>query len=332
MNSENSLDIELDEEYVLGVLDYCTRPSLEPYQINGSYGLGTKLHISLRKSEILVGVVSQFLERKGIEYRYDRRDSEGVPGGMIIEDNSSIKTLHNLGSGTFIQIAKRLEYLDAVIREYGGKTISGNKELFYRLYKPWDDMHPHWKNKKYTIDFFSDEFNIESVEDTFDAPDPKYPESISTEYVTGSFDGSGMVSLSIHKQPANNIGYGMNASARITIRQPNIRVKPHFVKYFQSHGLDPSISEQKDRDRLNIQFESANSVERFIGIVGGDTTYLYNLCELFYSQLIPAIKDQYHTTKEGFVDIVRVYEEVAPERPRAKYTTEYFQKEWDLEK
>lgn len=331
MNSKNSLDIEFDEEYILGLIDYCTRPSLQPYQVTSGYGLGIKLHISLRKSEILAGVVSQFLERKGIEYRYNRRDSEGVPGGMIIENNNDIMTLHNLGSGTFIQIAKRLKYLDAVIREYGGKTIAGNEELFYRLYKPWDDMHPHWKDKKYTIDFFRDEFNIKSVKDTFDAPDPKYPESISTKYVAGSFDGSGMVSLSIKKEPANNTGYGMSASARITIMQPNIRVKPHFVNYFQRYNFDPNISEQEYRNRLNIQFDSINGVERFIEIVGGDTTYLYTLCELFYSQLIPAIKDQYHTTKKGFVDMVRAYEEVAPNRPRAQYTTEYFQEEWNLE-
>ena len=329
MNSGNSLDIELDDEYVFGVLDYCTRPSLEPYQTNGSYGLNTKLHISLRKSEILVGVVTQFLEKKGIEFQYSRRDSEGVPGEIVINNYNGIQTIHNLGSGTFIQIADRLEYLDAVIREYGGKTISGNEELFYQLYKPWDDMHPQWKNKKYTIDFFRDKFDIESVEDTFEHPDPKYPESISTEYIAGSFDGSGMVALLINDQPANNTGYGMNITARITISQPNIRVKPHFIKYFQSHGLDPSISEQQER--LDIRFSSIDNVEKFIKKIGGKTTRLYHLCEFFYSQLIPAFKNKYHTTKEGFVDMVRAYEEVAPERPRAKYTTEYFQEEWDIE-
>ncbi len=329
MNSGNSLDIELDDEYVFGVLDYCTRPSLEPYQTNGSYGLNTKLHISLRKSEILVGVVTQFLEKKGIEFQYSRRDSEGVPGEIVINNYNGIQTIHNLGSGTFIQIADRLEYLDALIREYGGKTISGNEELFYQLYKPWDDMHPQWKNKKYTIDFFRDEFDIESVEDTFDYPDPNYPKSISTEYVAGSFDSSGMIALLINDQPANKTGYGMNISARITISQPNIRVKPHFIKYLQSHGLDPSISEQQDR--LEIRFGSIDDVEKFIEKVGEMTIYLYSLCELFYSQLIPAFKDKYHTTKEGFIDMVRAYEEVAPERTRAKYTTEYFQEEWNIE-
>jgi len=330
MNSENAQDIEFDKEYVLGIIDYCARPSLEPHQMTGNYGLNTKLYINLRKSEILVGVISQFLNKKDIEYRYSRRDSKGVPGEIVIDNNDSIKTLHNVGSGTFIQIAERLKYLDAVIREYEGKRIAGNEDRFYQLYKPWDDMHPHWKNKKYTIDFFKDKFGINPDGDTFDVPDPKYPNSISTEYVAGSFDGSGMIALLINSQPVNNTGYGMNIFARITVNHPNIRVKPHFIRYFQSHGLDPNISEQKDR--LEIRFSSVENVEKFIKNIGGKTTYLYSLCELFYSQLIPAFKDQYHTTKEGFVDIVRAYEEVAPDRPQAKYTTEYFQEEWDLEK
>lgn len=328
MSNQNSLDIEFDEEYVLGAIDYCTRPTLEPYKMPGGFGLDTILHISLRKSEILVGVVSQFLDGKGIEYRYSRRDSEGVPGEIIINNNVGIKRLHNIGSGTFIQIAERMEYLNAVIREYEGERISGNEELFCQLYKPWDDMHPQWKNKKYTIEFFEEKFDIKSVEDTFDAPDTKYPESVSTEYITGAFDGSGMISLLIKEEPVNNTGYGMSITGRITISHPNIRVKPHFIQYFQTEGLDPGISEQ--RDRLEIRFDSIDGVERFIEKVGGETTYLYNLCELFYSQLIPAFKDQYHTTKEGFIDMVRAYEEVAPERPRAQYTTEFFEDEWEL--
>jgi hypothetical protein len=329
MSSENSTDIELDDEYVLGVIDYCTRPSLEPYQVAAGYGLDTILHISLRQSEILVGVVSQFLDNKGIDYRYSRRDSEGVPGEIIINNNKGIREIHNLGSGTFIQIAERMEYLNAVIREYEGTTISGNEELFCELYKPWDNMHPHWKNKKHTIDFFADEFGIESIEDTFDPPDPEYPDSISTEYISGAFDGSGMIALLISEQPANNTGYGMSIMARITIIHPDIRVKPHFIQYFQNHGLDPGISNRDDR--IEMRFNSVDGVESFIKKVGENTTYLYSLCELFYSQLIPAFKDQYHTTKEGFIDMVRAYEEVAPERPRAKYTTEYFKEEWDLE-
>ena len=329
MSNENSLDIEFDDDYVLGIIDYCTRPSLEPYQTPGGYGLDTILHISQRQSEILPGVVSQFLDSKGIEYRFNRRDSAGVPKEIIINNNEDIRALHNLGSGTFIQIAERMEYLNAIIREYEGERISGNEELFCQIYKPWNDMHPYWTDKKYTIGYFANRFNIESIEDVFNAPDPKYPDSISTEYVSGAFDGSGMITLVISEEPVNNTGYGMSIAARITIRHPNIRVKPHFIQYFQKHGLGPSISEWEDR--LSMRFDSIDDVEKFIEIVGEDTTYLYRLCELCYSQLIPAFRDQYHTTKEGFVDMVRAYEEVAPERPRAKYTTEYFEEEWDLE-
>lgn len=329
MNSVSSLDIDLDKEYVLGLIDYLSRPSLEPYPMGDGYGLDTNVHITLRESNILLGVVSQFLENEGVEHRYERRNSEDVPTQILISKPDDIQRLHNLGEETFIQCSKRLKYIVEVNRRYGGKTIAGNEELFYQIYKPWADMHPHWDNKKYTLDFFENEFDIGTINDLFDVSDPKYPKSISTEYVAGAFDGKGMISLAIGEQAANKTGYGMAITARLNILHPNIRVKPNFVKYFQDSGLKPSISGREDR--LDIRFSSVDDVERFIEKIGGSTIYLYDLCELFYSQLIPAYKDQYHTTKEGFLDMVRAFEDVAPERPRAKYTTEYFEEKWNID-
>lgn len=326
MISENSLDIDLDEEYVLGLLDYCTRPVLMPYEIDGGYGIKSKLSISMRKSKILVGVISKFFDSKGIDYQFKRRDSEGVPNEISIENNDSIKLFYNIGSGTFIQIAERMEYINSYILNYEGKMIAGREKLFCQIYKPWDKMHP-WKNKKYTISFFKEKFGIKSVEDTFDVPDSEYPESITTSYVAGAFDAKGMITLLISEQPANATGHGMSVSARITISHSDIRVKPHFIRYFQKHNLEPSISDSEEC--LNIRFDSIKDVEKFVEIVGKNAIYLFELCELFHVQLIPAFKDQYHTTKDGFLDMLRAYEEVAPERPRAKYTTEYFEEKWD---
>jgi len=62
MYSKPSLDIDLDEEYVLGLIDYLSRPSLVPYKSGNGYGLDAKVNISLRKSEILLGVISQFFD------------------------------------------------------------------------------------------------------------------------------------------------------------------------------------------------------------------------------------------------------------------------------
>jgi len=247
----------------------------------------------------------------------------------LVSKAEDIQTLRDLGDGTFIQIAERLEYLVAFNQEYKGKTIAGNEGLFYRLYKPWTDMNLHGTNKKYTLEFFENEFDIEIPNDLFEASDPVYPESISTDYVAGVFDANGMVSLIINEQPVNNTGYGISLTARITISHPNIRVKPNLIRYFQRHGLEPGISTREDR--LEIRFDSVGAVEKFIGAIGESTIYLYDLCELFHTQLIPAYKDQYHTTKHGFLDIVRAFEEVAPERPRAEYTTEFFEEEWDIE-
>jgi len=153
MYSKPSLDIDLDEEYVLGLIDYLSRPSLVPYKSGNGYGLDAKVNISLRKSEILLGVISQFFDSEGIDHRYKRRDSEGVPHEILVSKAEDIQTLRDLGDGTFIQIAERLEYLVAFNQEYKGKTIAGNEGLFYRLYKPWTDMNLHGTNKNILSSF-----------------------------------------------------------------------------------------------------------------------------------------------------------------------------------
>jgi len=55
---------------------------------------------------------------------------------LLVSKAEDIQTLRDLGDGTFIQIAERLEYLVAFNQEYKGKTIAGNEGLFYRLLNP----------------------------------------------------------------------------------------------------------------------------------------------------------------------------------------------------
>lgn len=329
MSKQALPDIEFEEEYILGLIDYLSRPSFEPVEMTSGYGLNTRLYISLRQSEIILGILSNFFDGKDIKYQYKQRDSEGLPREILVGNSKSIADLHRIGQGRFIQTANQLEYLVAVDHEYRGKTIAGNEELFYSLYKPWAEMHPYREDRKFTLDFFEKEFDTVTGIEPFEFPDPEYPKSLSTEYVAGVFDATGKISLRINKQSANSTGYGMHIYARMAISHPDIRVKPKFVQYFQDSEVDPIFS-QKDGD-LRIRFSSVDSVEALLEDIGPDLIYQYDLCEVFYSQLIPAYKDQYHTTKEGFLDMLKVFEKVAPDRPRAKYTTEYFENEWGPE-
>lgn len=330
MNNNHSIetDFEFDDEYVCGILDYCTRPSLQPHPMKNGYGLEKILHISLRKSDILAGVVSQFLENKGIKHLSTDRNSDGVPQRIKIEEHKNIAKFYNIVSGKFIQTAEKMEYFNKIVRDFGGKNTAANDELFLRIYKPWAQMNSHWKDIKYTLDFFKNEFDINYVDNPLRPPNTEYPDSISKEYVAGAFDGNGNISMQISENPEFNIGYGMNFFAQLTISHPDIRVKPHFIQYFQKNDLDPRIADRQGR--IDIRFDTIDEVEKFVEQIGVATTYLYDICDMLYGQLIPAYRDQYHTTKEGFLDMLRTYEEVAQGQKRRKYTTEYFEQKWDV--
>lgn len=327
-------NIELEIEYLLGLLDYLSKPTLEPYETQGgytsSYGLQASVYISLRQSNLLLGILTNFFDQNGINYRLDRRDSDGIPTRCIITETDSISALNELGQGTFIQVAERLEFLTAVSREYEDQPIAGHKERFYRIYEPWVKMDTVRKKEKYTLDFFKNKFDIYNIDDKYETPKPTYPDLLSTAYVAGAFDATGQLSLHINEQLNTKIGYGMGIRARIAASNPDIRVKPSFIQYFQNHNLKPNV-QKRDRDgRLYIQFNSAEDVESFVELVGAKTVYLYEMCELFYEQLIPAYKDQYHTTKEGFIDMLEAFEAVSGDRLNVKYTVGYFEEKWDL--
>ncbi len=317
---------ELEDQYIFGVIDYLSRPNLQPYEMNTGYGLKPQIYISSRKSEFILSVLGKYFDSENIAYRVDGKKKQ-----ILIENKDSILKLGQLGRGSYIQIADRLRYICSFIQEFEGKPISGHKQRFLQVYQPWTEMNEQWgTNKKYTLEFFKKQFGVDMIEDTFETPDPKFPEEISTEYVAGAFDSTGSLTLHIAKEPVNTTGYTMAPTANIMIPNPKILIKPHFLQYFEKQGLSPNISTSDGR--LDIQFTSADSVEKFLETVGPHVFRHFELCQLFYEKLIPAYRDQYHTTKEGFYDMVRAYERVIGERSEnSKYTTEYFEQHWELD-
>lgn len=324
------MELEMEEEYLIGLLDYLTIPKLTPYQTAGSgYGLSTEVWINVRQSDILAGLLTDVLDSLGISFRLDYRGD--TPGSIVVGKSSSIKQLRDLGKGSYIQIAQKLEYLVDIDKEYRGEPISADPELFLKIYKPWAELHPEWgrqNSKKYTLDFFKSKFDISSISNVQDLPEVTYPDEIAEEYVSGLFDAKGSLRLLINKSNEYSVGYAMAPSLRVQITQPHLLVGPHLKKFFETK--DFNIKVQEENSRLRVQLSNVDGIEKFIEFVGPDTYYNYEICDLFYKQLLPAYEDGYHHTKDGFFDMVRAYEQVRNSDKKHKYDTEHFKFEWDL--
>ena len=329
---EDKYAIDLDEDYIAGVIDYLSNPKLEITDREQGFGItDRRIQISVRQSEILCGIITQHLEKLDINYNVSH-NRNGDLKHINVQGISNIEKLENWGRGRFLQISDRLKYLSQIGRKYEGENLAVQPRLFLKVYKSWVDLNPEWQfrsNIKYTLEYVESELDVGSVEGKEPVPDVQYPTELSTPYIAGLFDAQGNIRLNISKNNEYGVGYVMQPAMTIQIPNPRTFVEPHLKKYFSDTEISPSFN--TDSQRIMVSLSNADGVEKILALVAPHSYYHVEACQLFYEQLVPAIKDGYHHNKEGFLDIVRAYESVVDRGPSTKYDVEYFENEWDIE-
>lgn len=322
--------IEFEQQYLIGLIDYLASPRLRPIPGKTGYGLQTSVKFSFRQSELLQHILSQLFDNLDVEYRISTT-SDGKPKEATIGDFLSIKKLCDFGAGSYIQNGKKFKYLVQVNDRYRGKNISGRPDVFLQIFKPWADMHPEWKNhksRKYTLDFFKTKFGIENVSEEDDVPAVSYPNTITDQYVAGFFDAKGRLKLQAAKSRDYTLGYTLSPGLRIALSNPQMLVGPHLKKYLADTSITPVFKESNSK--LLVYINSNEDIEAFLEQIGKHCYYNYDICQLFYEQLIPAYRDGYHRSKSGFLDMLRAYENVKNYNRESKYDVEYFESIWEL--
>lgn len=329
---EDEYAIDIEEDYLASLLDYLSNPKLEITDRDHGFGImARKIQISVRQSEILCGIITQHLENLDINYHVSH-NRNGELKHINVEGISNIEKMENWGRGRFLQISDRLKYLSHIGNKYEGQNLSAQPRLFLEVYKSWVDLNPEWKfrnNIKYTLDYVESELDVRSVEGSEPVPDVQYPTELSTPYIAGLFDAQGNIRLNISNNNQYSIGYVMQPTMKIQVPNSRTLVEPHLKKYFSDAEISPSFN--TDSQHLVISLSNADGVEKFLDLVAPHSYYHVESCQLFYEQLVPAIKDGYHHSKEGFLDIVRAYESVVDRGPSTKYDVEYFEDKWNME-
>lgn len=328
-HQRQEMDIDLSEDYVVGLLDYLARPRLYPEPTSSGYRLEPSVSISLRKSGLLAGILDKYLTDQNIDTKVQYRDN--APKNILIERNSSIIAFCDLMQGESLQLAEKLEYLEYCINTYGGMPTSHDRALTLSIFKTWAELHPEWKvqnSRKYTLEFFKNEFGINQVPEPEPMPEPIYPDGISEEFVAGTFDAIGHLSLSVRESPEYTVNHTFAPILYLQVANPSTLVLPHFKKFFSDRSVSPSFSREDFRGR--IQISGAEDIAKFLEIVVPHVFYRYEKVLFFLEDLLPAYEAGYHHDKEGFLDCLRVYEEVVEKPASSKFDVGYFENLWDL--
>lgn len=328
-NQPPELDLEFTQEYIVGLLDYLARPKLQPEPTSSGYRLEPSVSITLRKSTLLAGILDRYLSSYDIDFKLQYRNN--APQKILIERNASISTFYDIMRGEALQSAEKLEYIDYYVDTFEGVPISHDRALTLSIFKTWAELHPEWKkqdSRKYTLEFFKNEFGIDHVPEPEPKPEPTYPDGISDEYVAGAFDAIGHLGLQVRKSPEYDVNHTFAPHLYFGISNPSTLVLPHFKKFFSDQSVSPSFSQEDFRGRIYIT--GAEDITSFIEIVAPDVFYHYEKCIFFLEDLLPAYEAGYHHDKEGFLDCIRAYEEVAGKPASSKFDVEYFDDIWDV--
>ncbi len=327
---EDEDEFEVDKQYLVGLIDYLAKPTLAPLKSDSGYGLSTIVAISVRQSELIAGILCSSFGKFDIRHRIEYYN-DGSIRSILIGDSTSIDKIHDIGEGTYVHNAEKLAYLKKINEKFSGVTITGNPEKFLQIFKPWADLHPEWNKqdaRKYTLEFFRSELGIHTPDEEEQIPDVTYPQEITPQYVAGLFDAKGRVRLQVNPHSEYSIGYSLVPMVIITFANPHFLIGPHLKKFFQDTPVNPYITEESSGLTLNIS--GADNITSFLELIGGHTYYNFELCQLFYEQLVPAYKDKYHHEKEGFLDMLRAYEATKKTSRESQYDVAHFESIWDM--
>lgn len=324
---------EVSVDYFAGLFDSRCTIKLNPMK-NKLSSIGYRIDPGLSiptYNDIHTGLVAEFLEAHDIEHV--------VNNTVEIGSRSSIEDLYALLDGKILGKAEQLSFVVESVFPAIDDGTAHSIRGFLKLVKGFEDITPRWEeyaNRKYTAEFFLEEFANRFEINPWDVeaavpPDVEYPSSPSIEYFAGFIDNAGRFVLPVKESNEYDVGYSFSPSLRIIERWVGPRQSAFLEEFFNGHGID--YTKQGDFHHINSKVNGCDNVNAILELIGSHLYIQYPQAEFLYQTGIPAIRDGYHLTKQGFYELLAAFESLPTTRKSSnrKYTAVYFEELWDRE-
>jgi len=162
-------------------------------------------------------------------------------------------------------------------------------------------------------------------------------EDVQIAHLAGVFDVAGSVTVQVSKNNRYSIGYQYQPVVRF--HRPANDDDPlmgKLMEYCDDLAVRYHISEKEHgagrKPAYEFTVKDAESIKRFLEPMAPYFVVRYEPASLLLDVVIPAVKDDEHTTKEGFLRLMPAADTLRGGTSReVKYTTEYFEDEWGLD-
>lgn len=225
-----------------------------------------------------------------------------TPSKFILEDFYPTRDSGEiLNKKSFVQMLETIELLQP--RRVANDSVKYDSQHFY---EEWD------------IDERVSPLMLESTDNTGE---------LKKNYLAGFFDGAGKIRPVIHESDTSPTGYNLSLRVGMTrswLRDSSIN---SIISLIEEQDIEYNINKQGKRTSIHIT--EVDSIEKFLQYIQPYLISNFEISQLTLQKILPAMKDGYHKTKQGVHDIVALYEMVIESGEDRKYTSSYFQEQWD---
>lgn len=151
-------------------------------------------------------------------------------------------------------------------------------------------------------------------------------------YLTGAIDNGGKFTVKVQENSDNYLGYTIVPIFHYNWPSELTPIFGMFEEYAEYIGFQFSIYEVTDSS-TQIYVGGVNNLRRMIEPLLDGIVQQKDRVDFFLNEFIPAYEKIDDYTKENFIDLVRLKEELEQypiESGTSRYDVQYFEEEWDM--
>lgn len=295
------------------------------------YRINPSITIRIDEKDEIYGFIDEYLVENQIQFKISKT-STGSRRIEIDTRNNVERFLNEVESKTVQHSTPATFILDHFYPTRDNGDIL-QKKNFVKMLETIELLQPRRvanDSVKYDSSHFYDKWDIDENISPIMMKSDDEENDPSRSYMAGFFDGAGKIRPVIHESETSPTGYNLSLRVGMTrswLRDSTMNKVEHII---EENDINYNINEQGRRTSIHIT--ELDSVQKFLEYIQPNLIAKFEITQMTLEKILPAMRDNYHKTKQGVYDIVTLYEMVMSDSEDRKYTSEYFEKQWsDIE-
>ena len=292
------------------------------------YRINPTVIIHLDRADELYGFLDEFLVSEHIQFKVSQTDTGARR--LEIDTRVNVERFLRMVREETIQHADAIEFILDELYPARDKGRILDHEEFLRMVETIELMQPRRRyndSVKYTTDFFYNNWGVDERYLPHEIGVDTDVKDVNAEYVAGVFDGAGKIRPVIHESKSTGLGY--SASLRLGITRSWLRntMLESIKQYLSNQRVKYNVNKQDSRVSLHVT--NHECIYKLIDKIQPYLVANFEISAMTRRKIIPAFEDDYHKTRQGLHDVVELYEMVMDCGSERKYTSEFFEQQWD---